>query len=419
MSRMKAAILAVGSELLGTQRLDTNSLSLASVLERFGVELRRKLVVGDHEADLAWEIKRLLGEFELILVTGGLGPTADDVTRGAVAQALGRGLTLDPLLADGIAARFQRMGMVMPEVNRRQAEVIAGATILVNDRGTAPGLRLEADGSTIFLFPGVPLELAGMVERDLVPWLGERTGGESLETVYLKVACVSESALEERIAPAYEAFGRETITVLAKPGEIEVRVTARGEVGERRAQLERMRADLAERIGDAVFAFEEGATLEAEVGRLLAAQGKTLGTAESCTGGLLAERVTRVPGSSAYFLGAVVSYSNEHKVGLLGVPEALLAAHGAVSEAVARAMAEGGRARLGTDYCLAVTGVAGPGGGTAEKPVGTVHLALAGPGGPEDVRHRRLQYPVERERVRWMSSQWALEMLRRRLLAAP
>lgn len=414
---MRAAILAVGSELLGTDRLDTNSLELTAALERHGVELRRKAVVGDTEADLEAELRRMLAEADLVLVTGGLGPTADDVTRTAAAAALGRGQAEDPEIVEWIAGRFRGMGLPMPEVNRRQAQVIDGAEVLANPRGTAPGQRLSRDGATLFLFPGVPTELEGMLREHLEPWLAERSGGRQRETAVLKVAGVPESTLEERIAPFYGEFGRESVIVLAKPGEIQLRLRADGDEARRHELLTAMKARMRELVGEAVYGEGPEVTLEAVVGEALRARGETLVVAESCTGGLLAERLTRTPGSSDTFLGGVVTYSNELKVGLLGVPPELLASRGAVSEEVAGAMARGARERLGGDWALAITGVAGPGGGSPEKPVGTVHVALAGPA-PDDARHRRLGYPGDRRRIRWLASQVALEMLRRRLLAA-
>jgi nicotinamide-nucleotide amidase len=418
---MRAAILAVGSELLGTERLDTNSLRLTETLLRHGVELRRKSVIGDVEEEIAAELRDLLPRVDLVLVTGGLGPTADDVTREAVAAALGRSLAVDPEVLGGIERRFQRLGWKMPEVNRRQAVVIAGAEVLSNPRGSAPGMRLAAGGATIFLFPGVPGELAGMVEQHLEPWLAPRSGGVSRETAVLKVAGLPESMVEERIAPAYEEFGRQSITILAKPADVRLLATATGPPAQRQARLQAMTERLAALVGDAVYSRREEDTLESVVGDLLRAAGATLTVAESCTGGLLGERLTRVTGSSDYFLGGAITYGDRLKTAMLGVPPALLAAHGAVSEAVARAMAEGARSRLGSDYGAAITGVAGPGGGSEAKPVGTVHLAIAGPppapGRPE-VDHRQLRLPGDRERIRWQASQIALDMLRRRLLEA-
>ncbi len=420
---MRAAILAVGSELLGTERLDTNSLRLTETLLRHGVDLRRKSVIGDVEEEIAAELRDCLPRVDLMLVTGGLGPTADDVTREAVAAATGRSLALDPEVLAGIERRFQALGWTMPAVNRRQAMVIAGAEVLANSRGSAPGMLLLAGAATVFLFPGVPSELAGMVEDHLEPWLAPRSGGVSRETAVLKVAGLPESLVEERIAPAYDEFGRESITILARPADVRLLATATGPPAERQARLQAMTARLAVLVGDAVYSQREEDTLESVIGDLLRAAGATLTVAESCTGGLLGERLTGVAGSSDYFLGGAITYDDRLKTAMLGVPPELLAAHGAVSEAVARAMAEGVRARLGSDYGAAVTGIAGPGGGTAAKPVGTVHLAIAGPprapglAGVE-IDHRQLRLPGGRERIRWHSSQIALDMLRRRLLAA-
>ncbi|HTG36436.1 MAG TPA: competence/damage-inducible protein A [Thermoanaerobaculia bacterium] len=413
---MKAAILAVGSELLGTDRLDTNSLKLTALLERHGAELRRKAVIGDSETEIAAELRNLLPSVDLILITGGLGPTADDVTREAVAAALGRGLHLDGEVLAALERRFQSLGWQMPEVNRRQAWVVEGAAVLANERGTAPGLRVESGGCTLFLFPGVPTELEGLMASALEPWLARRSGGVARETAVLKIAGLPESVVEERIAPAYGEFGREAITILANAGEIQLRATAAGPEPERRARLQAMVERLATLAGDAVFTTREEDTLESVVGDLLRAAGSTLTAAESCTGGLFSQRITAVPGSSDYFLGAAITYSNGLKTQLVGVPAEMIAEHGAVSEPVARAMAEGARRVLGSDWAVGITGVAGPGGGSEAKPVGTVHLAVAGPSDGE-VEHRQLRLPGDRDRVRRFSTQIVLEMLRRRLLA--
>jgi nicotinamide-nucleotide amidase len=415
---MKAAILAVGSELLGTERLDTNSLRLTKVLDRHGVELRAKGVLGDSEEEIAAELRRLLDRYDVVLVTGGLGPTADDVTRESAAAALERGLHTDEEVLANIERRFRELGWPMPAVNRRQAVIVDGAVVLRNRRGTAPGQLLTSPrGSSLFLFPGVPMELDGMIEDHLEPWLAERSGGIGRETATIKVTGLPESAVEERIAPAYAELGRENITVLASPGDIRVCATAEGPETERRQRLEAMTARLAELVGSAVYAFREEDTMEKVVGELLRKTSATLALAESCTGGLVSERLTRVPGSSDYFLGGAVTYTNELKTRLVGVPAELIAEHGAVSEPVARAMAEGVRRALGSDWGIGITGVAGPGGGSEAKPVGTVHLALAGPRGEAD--HRKIRFPGDRERVRWFAAQLALEMLRRRLLGIP
>ena len=412
---MKAAILAVGSELLGTDRLDTNSLRLTHLLERYGVQLRQKGVVGDSIEDISAELHALASKYDLVLVTGGLGPTSDDVTREAASLAFDRGLRLDEQLLASLQRRFREFGREMPAANRKQAEVIEGAELIPNRRGTAPGMQIEGEGATLFLFPGVPVELEGMVESHLEPWLAERSGGMGRETATIKVACLPESVVEERIAPAYEEFGREDITILFSPGEIRLRSTAQGPDEERRRRLEAMTSRLRELVGDAVFCEREEDTLEGVIGELLRKAGATLTVAESCTGGLLAERITRVPGSSDYFLGGAVTYTNELKSQVLGVPEEMLREHGAVSEPVARAMAEGVRRVYKSDYGIGVTGVAGPGGGSEEKPVGTVHIAVAGPGG---TGHKRVRFPGDRERVRMQSAQFGLDMLRRMLLAS-
>lgn len=435
---MRAAILAVGSELLGTDRLDTNSLTLAAVLERHGVELAGKAVAGDSEEAIADEVRRWVERVELLLVTGGLGPTADDVTRPAVAAALGRAIAVDDSVLARIAARFAEYGMRMPEVNRKQAEMIEGATTIDNPRGSAPGMRLDVPleapfdvpldkpRGAVFLFPGVPTELEAMIESALEPWLAERSAGRGRERGFLKVSGLPESTVEERLAPAYEEYGREAISVLAKPGEVLLQFWAEGGDDERRRRLAAISARLRELVGPAVFTDDPGEDLAATVLALLARRGETLATAESCTGGWLGQRITAVPGASEVYPGGVVAYADAVKEEMLGVPGDLLAAHGAVSEPVARAMALGVRRRFGAAYGLAITGVAGPGGGSAEKPVGTVHVALAGPAAGASERgeaaeptlvHRSVRFPGDRERVRWVSTALALEMLRRHLLA--
>ncbi len=417
---MKAAIIAIGSELLGTRRLDTNSLKLTAMLDRFGVELIAKSVIGDDEAAVAQELVRRAADTDLVLVTGGLGPTADDVTRAAAATAFDLGVTVDQALVEHMRRLFASFGREMPEVNRRQAEVIDGAIVLANSRGTAPGQRLELPsrdgGAVVFLFPGVPRELEAMIGEHLEPWLVAATAGagHGLESGIIKLACLPESAAEERLAPAYERFARERISVLASPGEVQVVFSARGPETERRAELDEMRRVLLELAGASAFTDRQEETLESVVGRLLSEAGRTITTAESCTGGLVAERLTRVPGSSAYFLGGVVSYTNQLKTRLLGVPEEMIAAHGAVSEPVAKAMAAGVRERYGADYGIGITGVAGPGGGSDDKPVGTVHVAFAGPG---EGGHREVRFPGDRGQVRRQSSQLALDLVRRDLLA--
>lgn len=414
---MKAAIIAIGSEMLGTQRLDTNSLRLTEAFEAFGVELEGKSVIGDRPRAISEEVLRWSRTVDLLVLTGGLGPTADDLTRPAVAEALGRRIWIDEDRVEALRKLFARFGREMAEVNRRQAEVIEGAEMLSNRKGSAEGLRLEHGGTHLFLFPGVPREMQCMIEDHLRPFLARELGGEAAgrESRVIKVASLPESEVEERIASAYDRFGREAISVLASPGEVAIHVFAEGKPEERGPRLDEMVRVIAELGGRAVFTAGEDSTLEEVVGRLLVARGANLVTAESCTGGQIAARLTDVAGSSAFFNGGAVTYSNELKQQLLGVPAEMLAEHGAVSEPVARAMAEGARLRLGGTFAVAVTGIAGPGGGSEEKPVGTVHLALAGPEGTEAIR---VLLPGDRTMVRRQTSQRALEMVRRRLQAS-
>ncbi len=409
--RVRAAILAVGSELLGPDRVDTNSLRLTEALGRHGIELVAKAIVGDDEARIAAAVGRLLDQVELLLVTGGLGPTADDRTRQGVAAAFGRGLRRDDAVVADIRDQFERLGRPMPAVNVRQAEVIEGADLIANPRGTAPGMRLDAEGRTIFLFPGVPRELEGMIEQALEPWLCQHGGGPGLAARTLRIACLPESEIEERLAPLYARFGATGIGLLPSPGDVELRLSAHGADAEDR--LAAMAGLARTCLGRAIYSEEAGGSLEGAVGRLLTAAAATLATAESCTGGLLAERLTRVPGSSAYFTGAIVAYDDRIKQTQLGVPAALIQRHGAVSREVAEAMATGARDRLGAHWAAAITGVAGPGGGSAEKPVGTVHMAVAGPA--DSRRHQHRRFPGGRRSIRRLACQWTLDLLRREL----
>lgn len=408
---MRAAILAVGNELLGSERVDTNSLQLAELLARYGVGLSEKAVVGDNLEAIAAAIARQASDNELVLVTGGLGPTQDDLTREGAARALGLDLIRRPEVVEEIGRKFARFGMEMPPVNAKQGDVLAGAEILANERGTAPGQLITVGRTAVFLFPGVPTELEGIAAASLEPWLVERSSGERLERVVLKVACLPESTLEQRLQPFYERWGEEGVALLPSAGQVTIRLEAAGRPVERRAWLEPRSDALRELLGDRIFGEVEDATLEGAVAVALEAGGLTVATAESCTGGLVAERLTRVPGSSSYYLGSVVTYADQAKTNVLGVQGELLQRHGAVSAEVAAAMADGVRRMFEADLGVAVTGIAGPGGGSELKPVGTVHVALHGPG-PER-GGRLLRLPGDRERVRWMTSQWALEMLRR------
>ena len=410
-----AAVIAVGSELLGEDRLDTNSLRIAGLLADFGIELRLKIVVGDEVADLVAALESAARKVDLIFMTGGLGPTQDDLTREAVAAWSGSELVLDEDVLAWIEEMYRRRGRRMPEPNRRQAEVLTGATVLRNERGTAPGLLLAAQETTVFLLPGVPLEVDGLIETEVRPWLEQHAAGARWSTLEVKTACVPESRVEELLAPIYERWGAGAVAVLAKPGQVMVRL--RHQEAE---ELQRAESEVVQALGDVLFSRSlDGPAADLEevvLGRLDLAK-QTLAVAESCTGGGLGARLTNVPGSSRSFLGGVISYSNELKLEALGVDAEALEEHGAVSAEVASQMALGARSRCGADWAVAITGIAGPGGGSAEKPVGTVWFGLAGPGvgARELVTSEHGLFPGDRTRVRQQATQYALDMLRRAL----
>ncbi|MFL6284423.1 MAG: competence/damage-inducible protein A [Pyrinomonadaceae bacterium] len=410
---LTAEIIAVGSELLTPFRTDTNSLWLTDRLNSVGVEVKLKTIVGDDDARLEETIRDALKRSGVVVLTGGLGPTEDDITRKIAARALGRRLSLDERVLEEIRAKFLRWGRKMPEINARQAMVMEGAEVLPNPNGSAPGMYLEHDSRVVVLLPGPPREMKPMFDDRVLPKLAARAGGVRVARRVLRVAGLGESAVDERIAPVYTQYKNPQTTILFTNTDIEIHLTAQGKT-EQEAELllDGLSGQIEERLGDAVFAFR-GETMEQVVGLRLAVGGFNLAVAESCTGGLIAHRLTEVPGSSSYFMEGVVTYSNEAKTRLLGVPEELIERHGAVSAEVAEAMAEGVKRRGATDFGLAVTGVAGPGGGTEEKPVGLVYVSLADDAHTE---HRRIMLPGDRHLIRWRASQAALDLLRRRLI---
>ncbi|HSE30212.1 MAG TPA: competence/damage-inducible protein A [Pyrinomonadaceae bacterium] len=410
---LTAEIIAIGSELLAPDRTDTNSLWLTEQLNRLGIEVKLKTVVGDDDARLEETIKDAAKRSKVVITTGGLGPTEDDITRKVTARALGRRLLLDEDLLAEIRQKFQSFGVSMPERNSRQAMVIEDAQVLPNPNGTAPGMFIDHNGTAIVLLPGPPRELKPMFENHVIKRLVSRAGSQKVVRRMLRVAGMGESAVDEKIAPIYSQYENPQTTILFNQSEIEIHLTARGRTEkEADALLDRLSEQIEERLGNAVFAFA-GETMEQVVGLKLSVGGYTLAVAESCTGGLLSQRLTDVPGSSKYFIEGVVTYSNDAKIRTLGVEPILLLEHGAVSAPVAEAMAEGIRKRADTDFGLAITGIAGPGGGTEEKPVGLVYIAVASESGTE---HRKLNVPGDRHLVRWRSSQAALDLLRRRLI---
>lgn len=412
-----AEVIAVGSELLGAARLDTNSLFISELLSSIGILLRAKTVVGDDRDAIAEHCGGALSRADVVILTGGLGPTDDDLTRDAVARVTGRALDEDPDIVRHIEARFARRGLPMPEVNRRQALVLRGATVLANPNGTAPGQWLEHGGKMLVLLPGPPREMRPMLTALAEGALGARAGGDRIYRASLFVTGRTESHVEEAVQPIYSQWrGAELpieTTILATPGQIELHLTASCSDPERgRAAVDRGLRQLADALGADVFS-TDGRRMEEIVGALLRERGLTIAAAESCTGGLTMTRLTDVPGSSAYVVGGVVSYSNEVKTNVLGVPDEMLRQYGAVSEPVAVAMAEGVKALTGARIAIGITGIAGPEGGSAEKPVGTVVIAMVAPDGPATVRSLRLH--GGREQVRFQASQTALDMVRRRL----
>ena len=424
---LSAEIIAIGSELLSPNRSDTNSLWLTDQLNRIGIDVKLKTIVGDDDARLEEVVKDAVKRSRVVITTGGLGPTEDDITRKVVARALGKRLSLDDHVLNEIRARFQSFGVNMPERNSRQAMVIDGAAVLPNPNGTAPGLYLEVSGSSdrilpdgrvsagcvIALLPGPPREMKPMFENHVLPRIENLAGYTRFATRVLRVAGMGESAVDEKIAPIYTKYENPQTTILFNSSEIEIHLRAHGRTeADADALLDDLSLKIEKELGNSVFAFS-GETMEEVVGRRLAMTEFTVAVAESCTGGLIAQRLTNVPGSSKYFIEGVVTYSNDSKVRLLGVDKKIIKEFGAVSQQVARDMARGVRHKAKSDFGLAVTGIAGPGGGTEEKPVGLVYIALADDAHTE---HRKLMIPGDRELIRWRASQAALDMLRRRLI---
>src|SRR5438552_731177 len=410
---LTAEIIAIGSELLSSSRTDTNSLWLTDQLNRVGIDVRRKTIVGDDDARLEEVVKDAVKRSGVVITTGGLGPTEDDITRKVVARALGKRLSLDESVLNKIRARFQSFGVNMPERNSRQAMVIDGATVLPNPNGTAPGLLVKLQDCVVALLPGPPREMKPMFENHVLPRIENLAGDTRFATRVLRVSGLGESAVDEKIAPIYTKFENPQTTILFNSSEIEIHLRAHGRTeADADALLDDLSLKIEKELGNSVFSFR-GETMEEVVGRRLAITGFTLAVAESCTGGLVAQRLTSVPGSSQYFTEGLVTYSNESKTRLLGVDKKLIREHGAVSKEVARDMARGVRHRARTDFGLAVTGIAGPDGGTEEKPVGLVYIALADDAHTE---HKRFVLPGDRELIRWRASQAALDMLRRRLI---
>jgi nicotinamide-nucleotide amidase len=418
---MDAQIIAVGSEMLTPQRVDTNSLYLTAELNKLGVEVVAKCVIGDDLDRLTGAIRRALDETAIVILSGGLGPTEDDLTREAAAQAIGRKLVFQPEIADALEQRFLRMKRKMVEINKRQAFVIEGAAVLPNDRGTAPGLWVEESGRVAMLLPGPPHELQSMFERQCLPRLSRIVPRKAIRTAFLRVAGMPESDLDQLISPVYKKYVNPVTTILAAAGDLQIHLRARCSTeAEAQALLLEVQTPIEALLGDRMYS-ANGDPLEVVVGGLLRARRATVSVAESCTGGMLGERFTATPGSSDYFVGGFITYSNEMKVELLGVSPEQIERCGAVSKEVAEAMAVQARRRTGSDFAISVTGAAGPDapapppGGEA-APVGTVYVGVADEEGAM-VLHR--QFLGDRQRIRGFTCQMALDLLRRRLLKRP
>ncbi|HEX2123239.1 MAG TPA: competence/damage-inducible protein A [Thermoanaerobaculia bacterium] len=409
---MNAAIIAIGSEMLGPQRVDTNSLKITAALEEFGIPVVRKSVVGDTLSDLVDEIRFNCERAAMLVITGGLGPTEDDLTREALAEAFGLAMEVDQSIIDRIASRFAARGWTMPEVNKRQANVFVGQTTLTNERGTAPGFHIESGGKHVWVFPGVPHELEWMVATYLRPWLEQISGGRSRYRRVIKIAGLTESGVEEKLKPYYDAHPGEVPTILASGGHIEIHLQSDGAESDARAAIASRESEIAALFAERIFGYDDD-TIESVLGELLKRRGQTLAVAESCTGGLLGSRITDVPGSSAYFVGGAICYTGAAKTALAGVDPELIREHGEVSEPVAIALARGIRERFGATWGAGITGIAGPTGGTPAKPVGTVHIAVAWADGH---KHRHLLWQGPRQIVKWYSTQQTLDLLRRAVL---
>ncbi len=413
---MNAEIIAIGSELLTPHRQDTNSLYLTEKLNQMGVEIRFKTIVGDSLEDLAQAATIAFSRADLIIFMGGLGPTEDDLTREAVAKALGLPLRRDPAIVAWLEERFAAHGWKMAPNNLKQADVIAGGTVLPNANGSAPGMwisgKFDGHSKIIILLPGPPNELKALFEEQCVARLRAKLPTQFIVTRELKITGMGESQCDARVAPIYKPFTDVQTTILAGAGEIQLHLKTRAvtlDAAQKRVDelVELIEAEL----GDFVFS-DNGDSMEQIVGYYLQMRNATLAVAESCTGGLVGERITSVSGSSRYFLGGAVVYSNQMKTDMAGVPARLIEKEGAVSSKVAVALAEGIRAFCGATLGLGVTGVAGPNGGTPEKPVGLVFHALASETGTEVIERK---FAGDRKRIRWFASQQALDMVRRKL----
>jgi nicotinamide-nucleotide amidase len=410
---LTAEIIAIGSELLTPTKTDTNSLWLTEKLNEIGIEVKLKTIVGDDKLRLEETIRDALKRSDIVLSTGGLGPTEDDITRTVSATAIDRELIYLEELETDLRERFRRWGREMPDINKRQAYIIKGAEVLPNPNGSAVGMLVEIDDKVFGILPGPPRENQPMFTNFILPKLRERAGEIYVKRRFLRVSGMGESAVDEAIAPIYKSYANVETSILFNKSEIELHLSAQSNSeAEANKILDELAQKIAEKLGIAVFAMN-GETMEEVIGNLLKTQGKTLSIAESCTGGLVGSRITEVSGSSEYFIEGAVCYANDAKIRTLSVPPELIENYGAVSAEVAEAMARGMREKAKTDYAVSVTGIAGPTGGTEEKPVGTVFIGYAD---ETQVKSFKIILPGDRYLVRWRASQAVLDYLRRQIL---
>ena len=410
---LSAEIIAIGSELLTPTKTDTNSLWLTGKLNEIGIEVKLKTVVGDDKSRLEATIRDALTRSDIVISTGGLGPTEDDITRTVSARAIDRKLVYHDDIEADLRVRFRKWGREMPEINKRQAFVIEGAEILPNPNGSAVGMAVEIEDKYFVILPGPPRENQPMFENFILPKLRRAAGEIYVKRRILRVGGMGESAVDEAIAPIYKEYETVETSILFNKSEIEIHLSAQSNSEtEADRTLEELAAKIIEKLGIAVFS-RNGELMEEVVGKLLKESGKTLSVAESCTGGLIGERLTDVQGASAYFMQGIVAYANEAKIKTLNVASEIIEKHGAVSCETAEAMAFGMRELAGTDYAISVTGIAGPDGGTDEKPVGTVFIGYAD---ATRVKSFKAVLPGDRYLIRWRASQTALDYLRRKIL---
>ncbi len=412
-----AEILAIGSELLTPQRIDTNSLLVTEQLNLLGVEVVAKHVIGDDRERLTQAIRESVSRSNIVILIGGLGPTEDDVTRDAVAAALSLDLKLSLEQESVLINRFRQINRPMAKNNIRQAYLLDGAEAMPNPNGTAPGQFLSTDRGALALLPGPPREMKPMLVKELLPRLKHVIPPQVIRVRSFRITGIGESDLDTLIAPVYSKYTNPVTTVLSSPGDLFVSLRAQAETEQEADDLLREVGNpIAELLGDKIYSTNPDEPLEAVIGCLLRRHHATVATAESCTGGLVAGRLTERGGSSDFFVGGYVTYSAVQKQQVLGIPQHLIQKHTAVSEPVAAAMADGARRLSGATYALSTTGYAGPDGGTDYDPVGTVYLGIAS---PTETRVIRVRYGADRYRVRTLATQASLDLLRKTLLKLP